>query len=245
MAGFDFDALVRSLAAGHSRRRLTRILGGLAVVGPSIFVGWQATAAKPKKRRKKRRRRRAPVPPPQGSSPPLDPSPDPCAGRQDDDQCDGDGRCLNGVCNPPPDCRSIGQCGVDPFEIPCCSVDCVLLGSDFFCGSVLAGFPCQVNLGCKSGPCIGYRCSQVGVGSFCAATCNGGPCAGIDTECVSGQCGCVDTSSPPSCTCRRATCGGVGASCFPDPVTGDDGSLDCCEGRCVEDAVGSFRCATG
>ena len=57
MDGSDVDALARSLAAGHARRGLTRLLGGLVLGVPLALLGRTEAEAKKKKRKKKKKQK--------------------------------------------------------------------------------------------------------------------------------------------------------------------------------------------
>jgi hypothetical protein len=70
------DALVRSLAADHSRRGLTHLCGGLALGGPLALLGLSETAAKRKKYKRKRRKEKEPT---AGGTPVPPPPPPTCA----------------------------------------------------------------------------------------------------------------------------------------------------------------------
>jgi hypothetical protein len=52
-----FDALVRSLGKGHSRRGMTRLLGGLAFGGPIVFLSLTESVAKRKDGKKRTKKK--------------------------------------------------------------------------------------------------------------------------------------------------------------------------------------------
>jgi hypothetical protein len=72
--------------------------------------------------------------------------------------CDGAGRCLNGVCNQPPNCVSFAlPCGQLPTDTPCCAGTCSNLVNQCLTRGD-AGAKCNVNADCTSQSCVGYRC---------------------------------------------------------------------------------------
>jgi hypothetical protein len=84
-----------------------------------------------------------------------------CVNLANDTACNGDGRCLNGVCNPNPHCWSTGlPCIQGPDETPCCAGVCQSFGSaTTTCGRLNnPGLPCNVGTDCELGSCVGYRC---------------------------------------------------------------------------------------
>ena len=104
-----FDTLSRALTPGHSRRGLTRLLGGALLGGPLAALGLAESEAKRKKKKKTNKRTTSPPPPP----PPPPPSPpDDCGG------CDDDGfACTSNTCVP-----ALGGC-VIVFDDANCQVE--------------------------------------------------------------------------------------------------------------------------
>jgi len=260
MDGSHFDALTRALSTAGSRRRA---LGGL-LAGALGVLRWpeqeetqahnaleackkKSGKAKKKCVKKARKHNATHVVP---TSPPAVVCTPSCAACEvcvngacqaasDDTACNSNGRCLKGICNPRPTCAGAGaDCGTNKSE--CCSGGCVTTASSFdSCVAGTIGSPCRDTVDCVSHICVGYRCAQ-------GTRPDGDSCTIADgfegdDQCASGQCGCNLVFG--GCTCRHSTCGGSGASCFRDLVTGDDGSLDCCKGRCVESSqTHQFRC---
>src|SRR5215211_8507750 len=162
MDGVTFDRLTKTLTAPGSRRRA---LGGL-LAGAFGLAGWSGMngavahdlKAKCKKKSgdakkkclKKAKKHAAEhadeAPPPPG----------PCDGTPNDSPCNGDGKCLNGVCNPKPGCLGYNK-GPCLNETVCCGDFC----SSGLCNTITGaatGSPCQNGLDCASGQCVGYRC---------------------------------------------------------------------------------------
>jgi hypothetical protein len=165
-----------------------------------------------------------------------------CDGKADDSACNGDGRCLNGVCKPKPTCVGTNaSCSSTSSE--CCGI-C----ENDLCHPGVNGSRCHADGDCRSGNCVGYQCAQgtLILGADCTE-CQGGTslnvCVGADEKCASNQCGCT-SSGGTFCTCRSATCGNPNATCIHDPFAPGSGTLACCDGRCVE-TQGQFRCGPG
>lgn len=81
-----------------------------------------------------------------------------CVDKSGDSVCDGNGRCLAGVCNPQPNCVSSGVGGCSAPQFECCSGECDLSVGGGVCLDGAAGTPCKVNGDCTSGSCVGYVC---------------------------------------------------------------------------------------
>jgi hypothetical protein len=163
-----FDAAVRSLTAGPSRRALLgRVAGGiLAALG---FVASDGAVARKRKKRKKKKKCRGCRVCTECVKGRCKAIPDhtacggscqeciggQCVNKPDDTVCDPDveGRCLDGGCNPDPDCISEGVSGC-PIAGQCCSGVC----EAGICQAGAVGTPCHDNGDCTSGSCLGYRC---------------------------------------------------------------------------------------
>jgi hypothetical protein len=162
MDGSRFDRLTRLLAAGSTRRGLTRLLSSLAVAGP-LNVLLRPPVAEAKKRGKKRRKRKGSRP---GCAPQCDgkacDAPDGCGGKCN--TCGGGEQCCEGTCISTTEC-----CGGCDADLTCCDGACVDLATDGAnCGG--CGRSCLSN-GCLQGTCI------------CAATAP--QCAGAG--CICGE----------------------------------------------------------
>jgi hypothetical protein len=186
MDGSQFDTLLRSLTTARSRRgAVVGLLGG--ALG---LLGLTDSEAKRKKKHHKKKGQGSPPPSPPASPPP--PCPAGCAACQEcqngacvtkanDSTCNGDGRCLNGTCNPRPTCLA-NEATCTEGGTPCCSGNCEdPAGANvFFClGVASAGAICQENVHCLSNACVGYRCQLGGAGADCLE----------NTDCVSNVCG--------------------------------------------------------
>jgi hypothetical protein len=219
-----FDTLVRSLTDVRSRRGLTRLLAGVAVSGPLALLGLAETEGKGKKgkKKKKKKKKRSTT------------SPGPCAGKPNDSACNGDGKCLNGVCNPKPTCIGEGSSCAGLGNAACCTKACEGGECDGGSDSEPNNAECQVDADCQSRRCLGYRCVQgtETPGTFCPN--------GFDARCASNQCGCVTESGVTRCTCRNTPCAGVGAVCNPSDPGGRD--VGCCEGSCTACSVSGTEC---
>ena len=155
-----FDRLLRSLVTVRSRRGISRFLIG-SVVGSSLtpLALQSGLVAKQGHRHHKKK-----------SCPPCKQKKNgKCRGAKPNDAaCNGDGRCLNGVCNPKPTCSPAGgPCGLPP----CCATGCIdILLPDMtivpgFCPCSQPGQPCHETSHCCQPPsqpvarsCIGYVC---------------------------------------------------------------------------------------
>ena len=252
-----FDSLARSLGTASSRRGA---LGGL-LAGALGLVGWpggeDAAAHELKKKCKKiedKKKRKACLKKAKkhaaqhaaedasggdGGGGGGNDQPPGCDGKADDSACNGDGRCLNGVCKSKPTCVGTNE--------PCSSTgsECCGVCEKDRCEPAVNGSRCHADGDCRSGNCVGYQCAQgtLTLGADCTGCRFGGSlpdCFGVDEKCASNECGCT-SSGGTSCTCRSATCKGVGATCIHDPFAPGSGTLACCEGGCVE-TQGQFRC---
>jgi hypothetical protein len=83
-----------------------------------------------------------------------------CRTVADDTPCSDVAKCLDGICNEPPDCVGAGEeCG-EPDTLPCCSGLCRSLPDQAaFCRPGTSGTPCFDNDDCAGEmTCVGYRC---------------------------------------------------------------------------------------
>ena len=120
---------------------------------------------------------------------PPDCPPETCC--QDNQPCSGSGRCLEGVCQPRPNCLSAGDfsplIGDSP---PCCSglTDCSINdqgGMTCVCRRSELSGACLNQSDCRSGNCLGYRCLGCSAGEV---ECSG-QCVTLDTQNHCGACG--------------------------------------------------------
>jgi hypothetical protein len=152
MDGTHFDALTRTLRNVHSRRGLVRWLGGAVLAaGPLVPSGTaQARSCSPCQKKKHHKCKADPT--------------------RNDATCNGDGKCLNGRCNPKPTCDGGGVlCIPSGDNAHCCSGLC---GGDRCADEAgTDGAECLENKSCRSGRCVGYRCTGAGTcprwASFC------------------------------------------------------------------------------
>jgi hypothetical protein len=167
MDGSQFDSLVKGLTAYGSRRRaLSALLAG--VVGLLNWPGQEDAEAhdlsdKCKKKSGKAKRKCLKKARKHNAAHIAFP----CQGQPDDTPCNGDGRCLNGVCNPKPTC-SLGRRGISgsitcnkTTPETCCSGECITFGVDI-CDTSATGKPCVETENCDANlACVGYVCRPV------------------------------------------------------------------------------------
>lgn len=222
MDGSGFGTLVRGLAAIPSRRSVLAALGAGALAAlaggdrPDDAVArgrkGRKTDCEPCQTRKKGR----------------------CKGHTPDDTpCNGDGRCLDGRCNPRPYC--LGPEAACLVDGDCCSDYCHWETKR--CLAPLFGEPCLADGDCFSGRCIGYRCTYSACppdADFCTdatETCGyEGSClrplAGGDSRCgvhPGGNCNCTSNAECVEQLGRGAFCAQtIGPHCIcndPDAPT--------------------------
>jgi hypothetical protein len=244
-----FDSLSRSLSAAGTRRRALRglLLGALGAFGSAqtgdivahdLAGKCKKKSGKTRKQCLRKARKHRAEHAEEGQSGVCTPACPVCQSCDrgacvpnrsvDDAACNGDGRCLNGVCNPKPGCLPVdGNCA-GLGNAACCTKACEGGECDGGADSQPNGAECQVHADCQSERCLGYRCVP-GVRTL------GGGCF-RDPQCASNQCGCAGAGGT-QCTCRNATCGGTGALCDPNDPRGLH--VDCCEGGCTGVNVGT------
>src|SRR5215216_5524920 len=133
-----FDTFARSLTETHSRRRLTRLLGGLTLAGPLAVLGPAEAPAKRKKKKKKKRTAPTVTVPPTSSPPAPTCSDSVKNGSETDVDCGGTcPKCASGkACQVGSDCTS-GFCDSQICRLTCpersCSVDVTCI--NFGCGT--------------------------------------------------------------------------------------------------------------
>jgi hypothetical protein len=117
------------------------------------------------KRNRRRTERRSPDCTPGACPPPANPCQEAACqdntctvrSRPDNTACNGDGRCLNGVCNQPPICEPAGTTGCITKSPPCCG-ECNTQVPSGMCEPGEAGRPCLEDSDCTSNSCVGYVC---------------------------------------------------------------------------------------
>jgi hypothetical protein len=179
-----FDHLVTALTEVGSRRGVLRLVASLPLVGALVGL-WndeEADAHGRRKRRvrrhrhgkgRRRRNRRDKRRKKQRCRPEACPQPEsPCqeaicqgnvcavSQKPNNTSCNGDGRCLDGVCNAPPDCMSAGTAGCNTSSTPCCSDVCDSGQPSGRCEPGEAGKPCLQDSDCVSNSCVGYVCQE-------------------------------------------------------------------------------------
>lgn len=121
---------------------------------------------------------------------------------EDDQVCNGDGRCRAGECQPRPACfgngvtfrEGAGECCSENVscQVGTTGIDCTCLPGD-------PGNACLLNTDCSSGGCVGYQCVGCEPGTV---PCNG-LCVRLDTETNCGACG---DDCEPGEFCQNGTC---------------------------------------
>jgi hypothetical protein len=171
-----FDTLARFLSGSPTRRGALRLLAGAALGGVmgsradgeasahNALPACKKKSGKAKKKCIKNARKHNAT---HATPPPPPPPPPPCQGRPDDTPCNGDGRCLNGVCNPKPTCGfgadfgspTLSQCRSASPET-CCSGRCIVISQPFgLCYVSAQGQSCIETTNCDLNlECVGYVC---------------------------------------------------------------------------------------
>lgn len=229
MDSSQFDRLARALGALRTRRTAVQALSGalaLPLVGPG-----QAEAKRKKHKRKKRCKspkrtcggkcravrtdanncgacgNRCPDGQTcqdggcQGPTQPQECQPGACC--EDNQTCNGDGRCRDGVCQPKPTCHPNGETFPATDGTPCCSenfaTNAGTTGVEVTCLPGELGNRCLGDGDCRSGHCIGYQC----VGCSANEAVCGGRCVRIDSQSNCGVCGNACTRGA---FCQGGTC---------------------------------------
>jgi hypothetical protein len=213
-----FDTLVRSFGTAYSRRRFSRLLGGLTAGGVLTALGAPEAAAgsRPGGAPCKRGRQclTGKCAGPKGSKRctcsqnlPLCKQPtNSCqeancntvsqrcetTNKPDDDPCGAGLNCMGGACGNVPNCWGQGEtCG----SISCCSGSCDTSRNPSICTCSGLGMPCHNNNDdqcCPSAPGIRVAC----IGFYCGGCrakgqpcdANGGGCCGRRLLCANGLC---------------------------------------------------------
>jgi hypothetical protein len=236
-----FDSLTRSLTTARSRRRalgglLTGVFGVLSRPEPEEAAAHdlkdkcKKKSGEAKKKCLKKAKQHA------AQHARQTPPPGPCIAKPNDAACNGNGRCLNGVCNPKPQCLDHEAACFTPGE--CCSGLCQSFINNCDPRGAANGSPCHSGFDCRSGYCLGYRgrggicpftadnCKTgtetptCGDGGFCLQTILGGGarCGRHDGSIDGSMCDCtsdadcIDRTGVPGAFCAEIT-GGVDSQC--------------------------------
>jgi hypothetical protein len=233
-----FDALTKSLGESHSRRGITRLLGGLALGGPLALLGLDEAAAKCKKKCGpcKRCKKGKCKPKLAGTA---------CAG----------GTCQGGVCapgagpaSPPPPlpCTTAATCPAPPASQLCAQATCI--GGRCGIGPKAANTVCRTiagecdvaaevcegtGLNCPANqfkpantPCTSDANScTFDICSGSSSTCthppvSDGTSCGTEQSCCGGTC-CI---AGDGCSTRRTCCRGLNKPC--------SSNAECCSNNC-------------
>jgi hypothetical protein len=169
---------------------------------------------------------------------------------EDNQLCNGDGRCRGGQCQPRPTCRSNGE-SFPQGDGQCCSenVNCQVEATHVVCTCLPAelGNACLVDGDCRSGRCVGYQCVGCPMGLIecegqCVSQCppcTRATCRSLGKDCGSWPDGCGGTVRCGSCdlgatpSCNNGTCASCVASC----------PGNC--GACIQKWDGSTTCTDG
>jgi hypothetical protein len=196
-----FDTLARTLTHGHSRRSLTRLLGGLSLGGPLALLGLAEVEAKRKKKKRKKKKPVAISPPPLSAT--CVEGQRPCNGACiPSNQCCIDSecgeiapRCCRGTCLRPGECCLDNECSPDKV---CRTGECVCPSGQEEIGGVCGTRPeCEGPFGsctcpdpldrCTNTVCCGDFCRQNPTTSvfFCTHSSEGKRCRSTE-DCSSG-----------------------------------------------------------
>jgi hypothetical protein len=169
-----FDTLSRFLATATPRRETLRLLSSVVLGASLLYLDKGDIGAKRKKKKKKKAKvtvcvngQSLTVPKSvalslieQGATYGACALP-PCQGLANDAPCNGDGRCLAGVCNPRPDCDPVGTpCSPAGPNTACCSDVCFeILFGPVVCDNGTPNTRCFGAGQCFPPlQCVGYRC---------------------------------------------------------------------------------------
>lgn len=225
MGAASFDALLRTLASGTSRRNvlhhLAQALLALSPLALASEPGLARKRRKSKSKRKKRRRKRQPSP----LAPPP-PTSRPCISRCGDKRCGDDGcggscglcnggTCQAGICV----CSGGQQLCQGRCVAPCASMQ-ALDPLTCTCCRVHTASPCDTGPLCCSGICVP---STGGGGAYCDGR-NFGAACDFDAQCRNAVC------QGGVCTCPEGSdlCAGI---CQPEcagPNVKIPGTCSCC-----------------
>ena len=163
-----FDILTRSLFVAGSRRQACALALGGALA--PLLIGENAAAHNAlkscKRKSGKQKKQCLKKAKKHNAAHANEAPPPPCQGQPDNTPCNGDGRCLTGVCNPKPTCFDKARSCSPMNESACCSETCPpeppinVVGE---CSHSEAGKPCYTDASCNFGDtgfltCVGYRC---------------------------------------------------------------------------------------
>ena len=122
-----------------------------------------------------------------GSTNPQGCQPGACC--EDNQVCNGDGRCRDGACQPKPTCQPNGATFPVTSGLVCCSenfaTNAGATGVETTCLPGELGNACLTTGDCRSGECVGYQCVGCSAGeSVCS-----GHCVSLASQSNCGACG--------------------------------------------------------
>ena len=179
-----------------------------------------------------------------------------CIGIDDDDQCNGELKCIDFVCQTEP--GSVSDCPDDPAQ-PCMTATCDPASG--FCGlEPLADYrpcddlsPCSTDDHCEAGVCVGSPCDDDNPCTVDSCDGDTGNClhtpAGAGTACDDGD-GCNGADACNGISCQgglEALCGcEVDADCVAfDDADACNGTLLCgALGQCEPNPASAVTCPT-
>ena len=171
-----FDRVSRTWSASPSRRRVVRMISGLAVAGPIAAIGLPTAGARRKKRKKQKKGKNTRCTP---NCADRTCGSDGCGGECG--QCAGNQVCLGGSC-----------CTPDPLAATCFH-RCGTATNN--CGQATLCPPCSGGRQCLSNGTCAIAC---GTSAECTATCGCTPSVDGPAQCVASGGACTDF--PQTCT---------------------------------------------
>lgn len=122
-----------------------------------------------------------------GSTTPQGCQPGACC--EDNQICNGDGRCRDGACQPKPTCQPNGATFLATSGLVCCSENfssnAGATGVETTCLPGELGNACLTTGDCRSGACVGYQCTGCSAGE---GVCDG-YCVSLTSQSNCGTCG--------------------------------------------------------
>ena len=127
----------------------------------------------------------------------------PGAGCEDNQVCNGDGRCRDGACQPKPTCQPNGATFLATSGLVCCSENfssnAGTTGVETTCLPGELGNACLATGDCRSGACVGYQCVGCSAGE---GVCDG-YCVSLTSQSNCGTCG---NACPRDQFCQDGSC---------------------------------------